>query len=196
MVGKCNSEHIVKIDPEFVFVTPYFVKRALHEITKDGNKPYMSMPLPIHARSFDLKSLDNIKSQYRFYKYDTHIKEHTAQFCNVYYGCVFSRSAYIELGGVDHRFNGGIGSEDDHLMREWRRVYGPDSVKTFTDEIGVHLWHDGFAGGVPSELYGWVNMNADLCKRLFGTRPNNGEFSALKFPDMGKIRWEKGIRVE
>lgn len=193
LVAVCNSEYVVKFDPEFVFITPSFFNEAMDVIREQG--PRMVMPLPHHVHEFDYQSVEGIRQNFKQYKYDTHINEHTAKGKNVYYGCMFRRSAYLDLGGIDIRFLGGIGSEDDHLMQQWRRKYGDVSVVTLLHHAGVHLWHGEWGKRVPQNLFEWVHKNGKLKKELSNTYPNNGDFDSIKYPPFTGVRWEKGQRV-
>jgi glycosyltransferase involved in cell wall biosynthesis len=185
-----SHPYIIKVDPEFIFITDGFIKKAV-DILEQGS-PSIIMPLPHHVREFEWSSLDGIRQGWRPHEYSTHINRETAPYVNVYYGCVFSRQAYIDLGGIDLRFGQGIGSEDDHMLDQWRRKYGSENVLTLLDEEGLHMWHGGFSAGVPSELYHHVNKNADLRRALEFTFPNDGNFNSVEYPDLPYVEWRDG----
>lgn len=190
MVVVCESDYIVKIDPEFVFVTDGFVRKGLELLS--GGAPKMVMPLPHHVYEFEYSSLEDIRSRWPEHEYSTHINAQTAPHCNVYYGCIFSRQAYIDLGGIDIKFGGGIGSEDDHFLDQWRRKYGRGNVVTLLEEHGLHMWHGGFSAGVPQHLYHHVNHNSALRKALANEFPNGGRFDSIVYPNMRYDSWRDG----
>jgi hypothetical protein len=193
LVALCDSPYIIKLDPEFVFISNYFVGKGLN-ILEQG-RPAIIMPLPHHINDFQFNSLEDLRNEWASHEYPTHINRETAPYCNVYYGCIFSRQAYIDLGGIDLRFNGGIGSEDDHLLDQWRRKYGGDNVITLLEEQGLHLWHGGFSAGVPEHLYHHVNRNADLRTALANTYPNDGQFYSIAYPNLDYVEWRNGVKV-
>jgi glycosyltransferase involved in cell wall biosynthesis len=187
LVDHADSEYIVKIDPEFVLITPGFIQKA-YNILSNGT-PAMVMPFPHHVEDFPFTTIEDIKERYQKYEYQTHIRPETCQQNNVYYGCMFRKKDFIELGGIDMRFLQGIGSEDDHMMDQWRRKYGTDKVMTLEDEHGVHLYHGEWGRGhIPQQLHPYIHLNAQLRKLLHNTYPNNGNFGNIKMPE--KIRGE------
>jgi hypothetical protein len=193
LVALSDGDIVVKFDPEFCFLTKTFIWDSLGLLDRAPN--CMVMPLPHHTYEFPLVSVEQIRQDYADHEYTTHISGDTARHNNVYYGCMFSRKAFLDLGGIDVRFMEGIGSEDDHLLDQWRRRYGPDSVHTLLEEHGVHLWHGEWGKSVPAHLAGWVDKNAALRKSLSGTYPNNGDFWSIKYPEVAFDMWEGGNRV-
>lgn len=193
MVVLCEAPYVIKVDPEFVLVTEGFVKKGL-DLLSTGD-PKLIMPLPHHTYEFEHSSLDQIKERWSRYEYSTHINVDTAPYSNVYYGCIFSRQAYIDLGGIDLRFNQGIGSEDDHFLDQWRRKYGRGNVFTLLEEHGVHMWHGGFSAGVPQHLYNHVDRNARLRKALANEFPNGGNFESIDYPNIEYQEWHDGVMV-
>jgi hypothetical protein len=195
LVKVSSGDCIVKIDPEFTFITTGFIKKAL-DIIRVQNRPAIVMPLPHHVYDFEFASVQDIVDNYKGHEYQTHINKETAELRNVYYGCMFSREAYINLGGIDVRFMRAIGSEDDHMTDQWRRKYGTENVITLLEEEGVHLWHGEWGKGVPQELYNWVNLNAQLRKLLSNDYPNNGDFSSIQWPELQLTSWAAGKKIE
>ena len=193
MVAVCEAPFIIKIDPEFVFITDGFVRKSLDLLA--GGAPKIIMPLPHHVHEFEHNSLEDIRKDWERHEYPTHINAQTASHCNVYYGCMFNRKAYLDLGGIDIRFGGGIGSEDDHFLDQWRRKYGRDHVITLLEEHGLHMWHGGFSAGVPQHLYHHVNYNASLRRSLSSTYPNGGNFHSVNYPNMPYQEWRDGVMV-
>lgn len=192
LVKLSSYENILKLDPEFVFITPEFMNKALDILFY---KPAIVMPLPHHTHHFDFNSLEEIQRNYKSYEYSTHITKDTASTRNVYYGCMFSKQAFEQLGGIDVRFMNGIGSEDDHMMDQWRRKYGADNVITLLEEEGVHLWHGEWGKGVPQQYYPWVNLNAQLRQTLQNTPPNNGDFGSIQWPELQLTSWSAGKKI-
>ena len=194
LVKLSKYDYILKIDPEFVIITPDFVGRAISQL--QTGQPKLIMPLPHHVYDFDYKSLDDIKNNYEKYEYKTHITSGTAHDTNVYYGCMFPKNAFIKLGGIDIRFLKFIGSEDGHFIERWKRTYGPN-VHTFIDCHGVHLWHGRWGKALPRYLKNDIEMGAKLKKKLMGRNPNNGDLSSVRFPEnIPKAVWMNGKRVE
>lgn len=193
LVSLCSEDHIIKFDPEFVFLTTGFISKALSLIKK--HKHCIVMPLPYHTYEFNLVSLDNIRKEFKKYVYPTHINEQSVAHSNVYYGCMFRRLDYMDLGGIDVRFNDGIGSEDDHLMDQWRRKYGSVNVQSVVEEKGVHLWHGLRGKELPPEDLPFVYKNVQLRQKLKREFPNGGLFTTVLYPEIEKYRWEKGQRI-
>jgi hypothetical protein len=193
LVALSSAPYVMKIDPEFVLLTKGFVRKSL-EILRNGS-PAMIMPFPHHTYEFPMGTLNDIRERWSQYHYETHIKPETAQSNNVYYGCMFSRKAYLDLGGIDIRFLKAIGSEDDHLMDQWRRKYGSDHVRTLIEEEGVHLWHGEWGKMVPQEYWPWVEKNTQLRRDLSNTYPNNGDFESIKYPDVVWTGWKEGHKI-
>jgi glycosyltransferase involved in cell wall biosynthesis len=196
LVAVSSSPYIIKIDPEFVFITNGFVTKGLdflHGVRPP--RPALLMPLPHHVGEFEFNNIEDIQQNWREHEYPTHINRNTAPYSNVYYGCVFNRQAYIDLGGIDLRFGSGIGSEDDHFLDQWRRRYREQNVITLLEEEGLHMWHSGFSAGVPKELYHHVDRNAYLRTALANTYPNNGHFYSIVYPDLPYVEWRAGVKV-
>lgn len=192
LVSVSDSEFIIKIDPEFVMLTPGFIDEALTFLRSDEFAPYFIMPLPYHAYEFAFNSMSDIKDNFKSYVYETHIRPETAHSNNVYYGSIFNKKAYIKLGGIDVRFLDGIGSEDDHFLDQWRKCYGAEYVKSLVNHHGVHLWHGEWGKGVPSELNKWVNQNANLRTALSNVYPNDGNFLKINYPRLSYTTWKNG----
>ena len=190
LVRASTGEYIIKTDPEFILVTNNFITNTLDLL--ESGKASMVMPLPHHVREFEYRSLADIRDKWHGYEYATHINAQTAATSNVYYLCSFKRNAYTTLGGVDHRFVFGIGSEDNHLLEQWRRRFGSESVQTLIDKHGLHMHHGGFSEGVPQELHHLVDLNVQLRRALAYEYPNGGNFAALQFPDVPAKLWIDG----
>jgi len=194
MVNASSGEYILKIDPEFTFITDTFMDKALF-ILRDENRPAIVMPLPHHVYDFEFSSVQDIRDKYKGYEYATHITRETAPRCNVYYGCIFRRVDYINLGGIDVRFLNSVGSEDDHMMDRWRAVYGENNVVTLLEEEGVHLWHGEWGKGVPAHLYTWVDVGVNLRNSLKHINPNDGKFNSIKWPELVLDSWRQGKQI-
>jgi hypothetical protein len=191
LVSKCSNNTIIKIDPEFVFITPAFLERSL-ELLKEHPYAFI-IPFPYHTTEFSINSIKDIKNNYKQYYYQTHLTEDGVNnnYCRlVYYGCIFNKSSYTDLGGIDVRFVEGIGSEDDHFLDQWERKYGMGSVLSTTDEKGIHLWHGEWGRQVPTELNYFVEKNSNLREQLKFIYPNNGDFYSIKFPSCKLITYE------
>lgn len=183
LVEKCSNDIIIKIDPEFVFLTPTFIKRGLSVL--EQNESAFFMPFPYHTYDFEYNNIDDIKNNYLDHYYQTHLTEAGVEAGNcrlVYYGCMFNKKYFKDLGGIDVRFVEGIGSEDDHFFDQWERKYGIGSVLSTTMEKGVHLWHGEWAKAVPDHLQEHVTVNRKLRNSLNNTYPNNGDFSSVTLP--------------
>jgi len=174
LVHYSTGETIIKLDPEFVIISETFFAEAMELLRQQGDS--FIMPLPHHVKPFEYETVDDVRASYAQYEYQTHIRPSTAGGCNVYYGCIFNRRAYIELGGIDVRFSDGIGSEDDHFLDQWRRKYGNDKVVSLIHLHGVHLHHGGFSDGVPPALNYFIELNGRLRNSLKTTFPNDGNF--------------------
>lgn len=196
LVSRAETDCIVKIDPEFVLITPEFIKKG-YEILKE-DRLVMVMAYPHHVDNFSFVTVKDIRDQYKHHEYQTHIRPETCQQNNVYYGCMFSKKAFMDLGGIDMRFLPGIGSEDDHLMDQWRRRYGQDKVLTLEDEHGVHLYHGEWGRGhIPQNLHPYIHLNAQLRKMLHRTYPNGGRFEVIKkFPEIPYQVFKNGTAAE
>jgi hypothetical protein len=183
LVNVSTNKVILKIDPEFTFITSGFLLRSV-ELLK--TVPYaFIMPFPYHTYEFKINNIEDIKNKYREYYYQTHLTEQGVNngYCRlVYYGCCFNKEHYINLGGIDMGFVEGIGSEDDHFLDQWQKKYGNHSVLSTTEEKGVHLWHGEWGKSVPSHLNFLVSKNRQLREQLNSSYPNKGEFTTINFP--------------
>lgn len=191
LVSKCNNEFIIKIDPEFVFITPTFLERSL-ELLK--SHPYaFIIPFPYHTYEFNINNIDDIKNNYKNYYYQTHLTEQGVDggYCRlVYYGCMFTKTYFNNLGGIDIRFVEGIGAEDDHFLDQWERKYGLGSVLSTTEEKGVHLWHGEWGKSVPQHLNMFIEKNRDLRNQLSNCYPNNEDINSVIYPEYNLVTYE------
>jgi hypothetical protein len=127
------------------------------------------MPFPYHVRDFEFNSLKDIEDKYLEHYQPTHINKNNAVYEMVYYQAIFSRKSYIDAGGVDERFiENGIGSERTTITTTGGKE---DMVLIvlypLVDSPAVHMYHGEWGlGGVPQELYRYVNANAALRKQL------------------------------
>jgi len=196
LVKLASSEYILKMDAEMFLVSETFIPEAYKLITSGS---YIVMPLPLHteyAPSSINESSDTIIKLSFANKYNTHINPANAQTTNVYYMAMFKRTDYLNLGGVDERFvENGIGSEDDHMLSEWRRVYGQDKTRTLTEHRAIHQWHGEWGRGVPQHLHRWVQANANLRHKLTGHKPNEGIEWGRLYEHITLTEWHNGEKV-
>jgi hypothetical protein len=192
LVKKAKNELIIKIDPEFVIITPDFINNLISEYYLNQNILYI--PLPHHCYEFDFKSTNDIREKYKNFEYYTHIrKEEIEQGFSIspYYGSGFSKESFVNLGGIEMNFVEGIGSEDDHFIDQWIRKYGRSSIISTIKDEGIHLWHGEWGKNVPSELNDLVSKNRDLRHNLHNSFPNNGDFNTIIFPGIQQIIYYK-----
>jgi glycosyltransferase involved in cell wall biosynthesis len=187
-----TGEVIYKTDPEMVILDKEFIDKSL-EILKSKPNAFI-MPFPYHVRDFEFNSLKDIEDKYLEHYQPTHINKNNAVYEMVYYQAIFSRKSYIDAGGVDERFiENGIGSEDNHHHDQWKRRYGIDSFIPLIDSPAVHMYHGEWGlGGVPQELYRYVNTNAALRKQLSNVYPNEGREWGRLYSHITKTTWVGG----
>jgi hypothetical protein len=116
----------------------------------------------------------------------------------VYYQAIFKRECYLNLGGIDERFaETGIGSEDNHFLDYWKKVYGMGTFIPLVYSPAVHLWHGGMASGpqgVPAKYYSWVNKNALLRQQLKDIKPNKGKEWGRIYNHLKLTSWKAGYK--
>jgi glycosyltransferase involved in cell wall biosynthesis len=196
LVKLSRGPFIFKTDPEMVILDKTFLSRALACVE---DVPAIVMPFPYHCYDFEIKGLEDIKNNYRQSVYPTHITKENAIYEMIYYQAVFKKGDYLSLGGVDERFNEGIGSEDVHFLNWWKREYGAQNFIPWIDSPAVHLFHGGMANGpmgVPKHLSPWVDLNASLRRVLENTRPNEGQVWGRLYDHLTCIQWERGKRSQ
>jgi hypothetical protein len=178
LVRLANYDIIYKTDPEMVILDKDFVAKAVGNL--EENASAIVMPYPYHCYDFHVNNFEDIEKNYLQNYYPTHITKENAKQRMIYYQAIYKKKAYVELGGIDERFSGFIGSEDDHHLGWWRRSYGDDSFIPLVNSPCVHLYHGGMAQapkdgqpcGVPAHLYPWVNAGSRLRENLKDIRPN------------------------
>jgi hypothetical protein len=184
---------IYKTDPECVILNSLFLREAVSRVLDYPRR--LVMPFTNHCYEFGFDSLEEIEKNYRNHHYATHITKESASRNNVYYQAVCGKPAYLSLGGVDERFMGGIGWEDEHFLYQWRKHYGVGSVYTLIDSECVHLFHGGMAPGpqgLPSILMDWVEHNARLGRSILEEKPNQGREFGKLYPHITLTRWAGG----
>lgn len=192
LVKQTKNELIIKIDPEFVIITPSFIDNLLYEYSI--NKNILYIPLPHHCNEFEFSNINDIKQKYQNFEYSTHINKsgvENGSIISPYYSMGFSKESFVNLGGIDMRFVEGIGSEDDHFLDQWIRKYGRNSIISTIKDEGIHLWHGEWGKGVPSELNELVIKNRNLRSNLNNTFPNNEDFNTIIFPGIQQIIYYK-----
>ena len=195
------GEYILKTDPEMVLLDPMFIDKAMHILQKQPNA--IVMPFPYHCKEFEINNLDDISNNYRQYHYPTHITQENAKERMVYYMGLFRKDSFIKLGGIDERFSSGIGNEDDHFLKWWRREYGGDNFIPLVDSPAVHTYHGGMAEspdrgpvGVPPHLWQWVAQNEKLAEDLKDIRPNEGREWGKLYDSLKLTAWQRGRKIE
>jgi hypothetical protein len=172
LVKLCSNDIIIKFDPEAVLIDDGFLSEAI-EIVEE--RPAIVMPFPYHCTYFSFDSFGELLAGWEEHSHYTHITPENAHQENVYYLCVFNRSNYIALGGVDERFSVGIGSEDVHFLKQWERYHGSGSRISLLDKKVVHLYHGEWGEGIlPDEAWRWVQYNEQIGQHLRDTFPNEG----------------------
>jgi glycosyltransferase involved in cell wall biosynthesis len=195
LVKLSRGPFILKTDPEMVILDKTFLSMAL---ARALDTPAIVMPFPYHCYAFEVKSLEDIRNNYRQFTYPTHITEQNAPYEMVYYQAVFKKEDYLNLGGVDERFCGGVGSEDVHFLNWWKKKYEADNFVPLINSSCVHLFHGGMANGpmgVPQHLYPWVDSNANLRRALENTRPNEGQEWGRLYDFITLTRWVRGHKI-
>ena len=195
LVKLCGRGIVWKTDPEMVILDPLFLQKALDLVNKNADS--FVMPFPYHCYEFPINSLEDIKNNYNKFHYPTHITKENAKYSMVYYQAVFRKDRYLRAG-IDERFCGGIGSEDDHFLDWWKKEYGMDSFIPLIESPSVHLWHGGMANGpagVPSHLYQHVDANSRLRQTLNGVTPNSGREWGRLYDHITLTVWESGSKV-
>jgi glycosyltransferase involved in cell wall biosynthesis len=196
LVKLSSNEIIYKTDPEIVLLDKEFIKKSIDILKKQPNA--IVMPFPYHCYGFPVKVFEDIERNYKGFVYPTHITRENAKQRMVYYQFIANKSSYIGIGGIDERFSGSIGSEDDHFLDWYKKQYGEDNFIPLLESTAIHQFHGGMASGpqgVPQQLYRWVDEGAALRKQLENIYPNQGKDWGRIPKELNLIKWSNGQRM-
>ena len=162
---------ILKLDPEIVLKDAWIIDEMYKNVQKDPTRTYNAR-VHFTEGSDWYNAYEDIISRYEQHY---HIVDGGPFSRSKFYFCSgFSRTTFVEMGGVDERFCIGDGYEDTCFREHWKNTHG-----NYEYEItgqAIHLWHPPTDNHSP----GLYELNRRQFEQLKGHHMANIELNPLR----------------
>jgi glycosyltransferase involved in cell wall biosynthesis len=131
-----TNEYVIKTDPEIVFKDPWVISEIVENLEQDDTRMYNARSHFTEPDGWWNNYEDIIAGYQRHYHYSEGGPFSRSKF---YFCSGFSRTKFIELGGIEELMCYGKGYDDTLFREVWKNKYG-QYEKEITGEV-IHLWH-------------------------------------------------------
>lgn len=167
---------VLKLDPEIVLKDEWLIREAYTYVQANSVRTF-------NARVHFVEGADwynNYEDIISRYEQHYQIVEGAPFSRSKFYFCsAFSRTSFMNMGGVDERFCKGDGYEDTCFREHWKNVYGEYEYEITAQAI--HMWHPPTPNHSPS-LY-------ELNRRQFEVLKENHMANIGMEEELVKLPW-------
>ena len=127
---------VIKMDPEVIMKDTFLISEIVNSIHNDPTKMYNSRCHFTERDDWYFDYDEIINNYWAHY----HFAEGGPFSRSIFYFCSgFSRTSFIEMGGIEETFGQGAGFEDACFREHWRNYFGSYEKEIIAETI--HLWH-------------------------------------------------------